>query len=75
MPPLKIGIAIAGLPMPLKKALGQAAEWVADAVQIDARRQLTPGQLSETGAAAIAEDAGRSGFAGGVRRLSYPPGL
>ncbi len=50
MPRLKIGIAIAGLPMPLKKALGQAAEWGANAVQIDARRQITPGQLSQTAA-------------------------
>jgi sugar phosphate isomerase/epimerase len=50
VPRLKIGIAIAGLPMPLKKALVQAAEWGADAVEIDARRQLTPEQLSQTAA-------------------------
>ena len=50
MPPLKIGIATARLPMPLKKALVQAAQWGADAVQLDARREITPQQLSETAA-------------------------
>jgi sugar phosphate isomerase/epimerase len=50
VPRLKIGIAIAGLPMPLNKALAQAAQWGADAVEIDARRQITPAQLSQTAA-------------------------
>ena len=50
MPRLKIGIAMDGLPMSLKKALIQAAEWGAEAVQLDARRQITPEQLSETAA-------------------------
>jgi sugar phosphate isomerase/epimerase len=47
---LKIGIATAGLPMPLNKVLVCAAEWGADAVVIDARRQLPPEQLSQTAA-------------------------
>jgi sugar phosphate isomerase/epimerase len=47
---LKIAVATAGLPLPLKKALVRAGEWGADAVEIDARRQITPEQLSQTAA-------------------------
>jgi len=48
VPELKIGVELAGLRLPLKKALPAAAELGADAVEINARGEITP-QLSRTG--------------------------
>ena len=48
MPELKIAVDLAGLRMPLKKALLAASELGVRAVQIDARGEITP-QLSRTG--------------------------
>jgi sugar phosphate isomerase/epimerase len=49
MPQLKIGIHLPSLRVPLRQAIGLAAKMGADAVEIDARRQLKPGELSQTG--------------------------
>ncbi len=46
---LRIGIQTASLRQPLKKALQTAAELGADAVEIDARRELPPREFSQTG--------------------------
>lgn len=49
MPPLKIGIAISSLRQPFAKALFTAASLGATAVEIDARSDLKPSELSQTG--------------------------
>ncbi len=49
MPALKIAIQLAGLRQPLRKALHTAAQLGATAVEIDARHELQPQQLSTTG--------------------------
>ncbi len=46
---LKIGIAIGSLRLPLNQALDVAARLGADAVEIDARHELKPAELSQTG--------------------------
>jgi sugar phosphate isomerase/epimerase len=46
---LKIGVEAAALGVPLKRALYLAAELGADAVELDARGELSPSQLSRTG--------------------------
>ena len=46
---LKIGIQTASLRQPLKRALQTAAELGAEAVEIDARNELQPNELSQTG--------------------------
>ncbi len=47
--PLKIGIQLASLRLPFKQALHTAGELGAEAVEIDARGEMQPGQLSQTG--------------------------
>jgi sugar phosphate isomerase/epimerase len=49
MPPLKIAIQLRSLRMPLKRALATAAQLGAAAVEIDARTELRPDELSQTG--------------------------
>lgn len=49
MPTLKIGIQTRSLRQPLKMALRTAARLGADGVEIDARSELRPGELSATG--------------------------
>ena len=49
MPELKIGIQLASLRLPFKKALHMAGDLGADAVEIDARNELKPRDLSQTG--------------------------
>jgi len=49
VPALKIGVELASLRLPFKKALHMAAEWGVDAVEIDARGEIRPQQLSRTG--------------------------
>ena len=46
---LKVGIQLASLGQPFKKALHTAAELGAQAVEIDARNQLKPRELTQTG--------------------------
>lgn len=46
---LKIGIQTASLRLPIRKALQTAAELGVDAVEIDARNELQPGAVSQTG--------------------------
>ncbi|HID78317.1 MAG TPA: sugar phosphate isomerase/epimerase [Planctomycetaceae bacterium] len=46
---LKIGVEVATLGVPLKRALPLAAQLGADGVEISARGELAPGQLSQTG--------------------------
>jgi sugar phosphate isomerase/epimerase len=46
---LKIGIQLAGLRLPFKKALHTAADLGAQAVEIDARREVHPHELGQTG--------------------------
>ena len=49
MPRLKIGLQLAHLPLSFKKALQAAAEMGVDGVEIDARGEIKPAELSETG--------------------------
>lgn len=49
MPALKIGIQTRSLRQPLRRAIDTAAQLGADGVEIDARTELPPGQLSQTG--------------------------
>jgi sugar phosphate isomerase/epimerase len=46
---IKLGIELASLGLPLKKALLTARELGADAVEIDARHELRPEEMSRTG--------------------------
>ncbi|MBC8352099.1 MAG: sugar phosphate isomerase/epimerase [Planctomycetes bacterium] len=46
---LKVGIQLASLQLPFKKALHTAAELGADGIEIDARNDLKPQELSRTG--------------------------
>lgn len=46
---LKIGIELAGLGLPARQAIRAAADLGADAVEIDARGELAPRNMSETG--------------------------
>ncbi len=48
MPQLKIGVDLASLRVPLREALHIAAQLGADAVEIDARGELNPRQISRT---------------------------
>ena len=45
----KLGIELAGLRMPFKQALHTAAALRVDAVEIDARNEISPRELSRTG--------------------------
>ncbi len=49
MPQLRVGIQLANLRLPFKKALLTAAKLGADAVEIDARFQLKPSEYTRTG--------------------------
>ena len=49
MPELRIGIQLASLRQPLKRAIQTASQLGATAVEIDVRNQLKPGELSQTG--------------------------
>ena len=49
MPALKIGIQTRSLRQPLRRAIQTAAQLGADGVEIDARSELPPGELSQTG--------------------------
>lgn len=49
VPALKIGIQTRSLRQPLRRALATAAQLGADGVEIDARQELPPGELSQTG--------------------------
>lgn len=49
MPELKVGIQLASLGVPLKRALPIVAGWGVQAIEIDARREFSPGEASQTG--------------------------
>src|SRR5436190_14226890 len=49
MPQLKVGIHLPSLRVPLRQAVSLAAKMGADCIEIDARSQLKPGELSQTG--------------------------
>jgi sugar phosphate isomerase/epimerase len=49
VPALKIGIQTRSLRLPLRRAIETAAQLGADGVEIDARTELPPGELSQTG--------------------------
>src|SRR5262245_56483413 len=46
---IKVGVQLASLGLPLKEGLLTARELGAEAVEIDARRELRPEELSQTG--------------------------
>ncbi len=48
MPQLKIGVHLPSFRVPLEKAISLAAKVGADAIEIDARHQLRPADLSQT---------------------------
>jgi sugar phosphate isomerase/epimerase len=49
VPELRIGVQLASLQLPFRQALHTAGELGADAVEIDARQQLKPRELTQTG--------------------------
>ena len=49
MPQLKVGIHLPSLRVPLRQAISLAGKLGADAVEIDARTQLKPSELTQTG--------------------------
>ena len=49
MTTLKIGIQISSLRLPLRQAIATASRLDADGIEIDARSELIPSQLSQTG--------------------------
>jgi len=49
VPELKIGVQLSSLRLPLRKALETAARMGASAVEIDARNQLNPREMTDTG--------------------------
>ncbi|MDG2220737.1 MAG: sugar phosphate isomerase/epimerase [Rubripirellula sp.] len=49
MAELKLAVRLDAMRMPLKRALQQAAKWGATAVELDARNEIHPSQLSDTG--------------------------
>lgn len=49
LPPLSIGVQLRSLKLPFRKALQVASQLGADAVEIDARAELKPSELSDTG--------------------------
>lgn len=49
MAELNVAVRIDAMRMPLRRALETAARWGAGAVEIDARNQIHPSQLSDTG--------------------------
>ncbi len=46
---LRIGIALSSLRLPFRQAMARAAALGADAVEIDARREINPQELTQTG--------------------------
>jgi sugar phosphate isomerase/epimerase len=48
VPALKIGIQIASLGLPLKRAVPLVAQWGVQAIELDARRGFTPEEASQT---------------------------
>jgi sugar phosphate isomerase/epimerase len=48
VPALKIGIQIASLGLPLSRAVPLVAQWGVQAIELDARRGLTPQEASQT---------------------------
>jgi sugar phosphate isomerase/epimerase len=49
VPALRIGIQTRSLRLPLRRAIDVAAQLGADGIEIDARSELPPGELSQTG--------------------------
>lgn len=49
VPQIRVGIQLASLRLPFRKALEMAARLGADAVEIDARQELKPAEISRTG--------------------------
>lgn len=49
MPQLQVGIQLASIRLPFKKALHMAGDLGADAVEIDLRNQIKPAELTQTG--------------------------
>ncbi len=49
MPPIKIGIQLASLRLPVRKAIGTAARLGANGVEFDARGEVRPQELGQTG--------------------------
>lgn len=49
MAELKLAVRVDAMRMPLRRAVQQAAQWGATAVELDARNEIHPSQLSDTG--------------------------
>jgi sugar phosphate isomerase/epimerase len=62
MPPLKIAVATRCLNLPLKESLRAAASLGAKGVQFDAREELRPGDLTETGRRQLLHGLGELGL-------------
>jgi sugar phosphate isomerase/epimerase len=70
MPPLKIALATRCLNLPLKESLRAAASLGARGVQFDAREELRPGDLTETGRRQLLHGLAELGLA--VASLVFP---
>ncbi len=70
MPPLRIAIATRCLKLPLKESLRAAASLGARAVQFDAREELKPGELTDTGRRQLLHTLGEHGLA--IASLAFP---
>src|SRR6266404_4886160 len=70
MPPLKIAVATRCLSLPLKDSLRVAASLGAKGVQFDAREELRPGDLTETGRRQLLHGLGELGLS--VASLAFP---
>jgi sugar phosphate isomerase/epimerase len=70
VPELKIGIAVAALPVPLRRAFHLAGQLGANAVEIEARGPLRPGELSDSGVRQIRKLIADEGLT--VAAVSFP---
>ena len=70
MPPIRIAVATCCFAQPLKPSLHTAAGIGAEAVQLDARNELKPAELSDTGRRQLLHDLNEIGLS--VASLSFP---
>jgi sugar phosphate isomerase/epimerase len=70
MAPLKIAVATRCLNLPLKESLRAAARFGATGVQLDAREEIRPGELTDTGRRQLQHALGELGLS--IASLAFP---
>src|SRR5262249_32824148 len=70
MSPLKIAVATRCLNVPLKESLRSAARFGATGVQLDAREEIRPGMLTDTGRRQLQHTLGELGLS--IASLAFP---